>query len=283
LLEQKRKEIEEIPRRTFKYGSTDRHKLDVYHPMIHSEETKVLIWVYGGGFVTGERQMPAPVDLAYAFIGSYFARQGFITVIPDYRLVPNVRFPGQVEDVRDAILWTIKHPEHLTAASSPNPDVQGIYLMGHSAGAGNAFTAMILPGNGGSTELYHNIAGMILCAGTHGFRALAPEDSFWEVLTQNWGGPEEIEANSPTGLLSRASESVVSSLPKVLVVEGEREPDWLLAAGKEFRDTLEARTGKKVEKITAKGHNHLSYNWALGTGEGEEWAEEVVKWIGMSK
>jgi hypothetical protein len=57
----------------------------------------------------------------------------------------------------------------------------------------------------------------------------------------------------------------------------------LLTAGREFRNVLEAQTGKKVERIVAKGHNHLSYNWALGTGEGEEWAEEVVKWIGASQ
>jgi acetyl esterase/lipase len=227
--------------------------------------------------------MPAPVDLAYAMVGSYFARRGFVTVIPDYRLVPNARFPAQPEDVRDAILWTIKHPEHLTTSKSPNPDVQNLYLMGHSAGAANAFAATVLPDTEDSALLRPSIASMILCAGTHSFNAIPAGESLWEVLEQNWGGRAEIAANSSVGLLSSASDSVVASLPKVLVVEGEREPEWVLTAGREFRDVLEARTGKKVERIVAKGHNHLSYNWALGTGEGEEWAEEVVKWIGASQ
>jgi acetyl esterase/lipase len=243
----------------------------------------VLIWVYGGGYSSGERQLPAPADLAYALIGSYFARRGFVVVIPDYRLVPNVRFPGQAEDIRDAIIWTTKHPEHLTAACSPNPDVQNIYLMGHSAGASNVFTAVVLPDNEDSDLSRRSIAGLIMCAGTHSFHDLSPEYSLWEVLADYWGGPEEIKANCSSGLLSSASDSVITSLPKLLVVEAEREPDWLLSAGKEFRGTLEARTGKKVEMIVAKGHNHVSYNLALGTGQGEQWAEEVVKWIGMSK
>jgi acetyl esterase/lipase len=223
--------------------------------------------------------MPAPADLAYGMVGSYFARRGFVTVIPDYRLVPNARFPDQPEDVRDAILWTIKHPEHLTTSQSPDPDVQNIYLMGHSAGASNAFAATVLPDTEDSASLRPSIAGMILCAGAHSFDGLATGDPLWEVLEQNFGGRAEIAANGSMGLLASASDSVVASLPKVLVVEGEWEPDWLLATGREFRDFLEARTGKKVERVVGKGHNHLSYNWALGTGEGEEWAEEVVKWI----
>jgi len=241
-----------------------------------------LIWVYGGGYSSGERRIPESADLGYACVGSYFARRGFITVIPDYRLVPNVRFPGQAEDIRDAVIWTIQHAEHLTTTSTPNPDVQGIYLMGHSAGAANALTALVLPESADSAVLRHSIAGMILCAGTHSFRALSSESPIWEPLVQYWGDRKEIEANASTGLVSSASDSVVTSLPEVLVVEGEREPGWLLTVGKEFREILEARTGKKVERIVAKGHNHISYNWVLGTGEGEEWAEEVIRWIGTS-
>ena len=227
--------------------------------------------------------MPAPNDLVYAIIGSYFARRGFVVVIPDYRLVPNVRFPGQAEDVCSAVIWTMKHPEHLSSASSPDPDVQNIYLMGHSAGAGNAFAAVVLPDNEDSAAVRRNIAGLILCAGTHSFHDLPSDSPFWEVLVDYWGEREKIEPNSSLGLLSSAADSVISSLPKVLVVEGEREPDWLLAAGREFRDALEARTKKKVGFIIEKGHNHISGNLALGTGQGEEWAEEVLQWIGMSK
>ena len=227
--------------------------------------------------------MPAPNDLVYAFIGSYFARRGFVVVIPDYRLVPNVRFPGQAEDVRNAAIWTIKNPELLTTACSPNPDVQNIYLMGHSAGASNAFTAVVLPDNEDSAVLRRNIAGLILSAGVHSLHDLPPDSSFWDVLADYCGGREKIEASTSLALFRSAADSVISSLPKLLIVEAEREPDWLLAAGKKFRDALEARTGKKVELIVGKGHNHISGNLALGTGQGEEWAEEVLKWIGISK
>ncbi|KAG6806417.1 hypothetical protein H0H92_011429, partial [Tricholoma furcatifolium] len=80
LLEVNRAKIEEIPRKTFQYGYTDRHKLDVYYPLVPSDsgKTSILVWVYGGSFVTGNRRMPPPNDMGYMALGSFFARRGFI-------------------------------------------------------------------------------------------------------------------------------------------------------------------------------------------------------------
>ena len=36
--------------------------------------------------------------------------------------------------------------------------------------------------------------------------------------------------------------------------------------------------GRKVRYDIMKGHNHISPNCALMTGEGEEWAESVAVW-----
>ena len=57
-------------------------QLDVYYPIAPSTsgKTQILVWVYGGGFITGARQMPAPMDLGYACVGAYFARRGFIVL-----------------------------------------------------------------------------------------------------------------------------------------------------------------------------------------------------------
>ncbi|RDB21772.1 putative isoprenylcysteine alpha-carbonyl methylesterase ICME [Hypsizygus marmoreus] len=280
LLEEKRAEIQEIPRSTFKYRSTDRHQLDVYYPITREDKTQILVWIYGGGFTTGERQMPAPFDLVYANVGAYFARRGFITIIPDYRLAPDTVFPGAAEDVRDAIRWAIKHPEHLTTQNSPNPDTKNIFLMGHSAGAAHAFTALVLPNADDSTPLQSSVAGAILCAGAFDF---APDDPMLDTVKQYWGGFEQAKENDPMGLLASASQSVVASLPRIVLVVGEREPSSLLQVNQDFSQALESRTGKKPAKIVGQGHNHLSVNLTLGTGGGEKWAEEVIAWIRKSE
>jgi len=61
-------------------------------------------------------------------------------------------------------------------------------------------------------------------------------------------------------------------------VEGEWEPDWLLDAGKALQQTLTDGTQQPNEKIVALGHNHISLIWALSTGQGEQWGEDVVGW-----
>lgn len=110
------------------YGPDERHRLDVYLPEQAARRAPVMVFLYGGGWNSGERS-------DYGFVGRAFAAQGFVTVIPDYRLVPQVRFPAFVEDGALALRWVRDH----IAAYGGVPS--GIALSGHSAGA---YTAMML-------------------------------------------------------------------------------------------------------------------------------------------
>jgi hypothetical protein len=48
----------------------------------------------------------------------------------------------------------------------------------------------------------------------------------------------------------------------------------------DFTKLARERLGEdKVVANVAKKHNHISLNWALSAGEGEEWGEDVAKWI----
>ena len=68
----------------------------------------------------------------------------FITVIPDYRLVPNVKFPEPVEDLRDAIAWIVEHGENITRGTNIQGDFENIFAMGHSAGSTYLLTMIVL-------------------------------------------------------------------------------------------------------------------------------------------
>lgn len=104
------------------YGPDERHMLDVYVPEQGAKKAQVMVFLYGGGWNNGERS-------DYAFVGRAFAAQGFVTVIPDYRLVPQVRFPAFVEDGALALRWVRDH------IARYGGDATGIALSGHSAGA----------------------------------------------------------------------------------------------------------------------------------------------------
>ena len=102
-------------------------KLDIYAPphTAPNAHLPVVIFYYGGGWVAGSRG-------GYGFAGSAYAGQGFVTVVPDYRLVPGVRFPAFLQDSAMAVKWTRDH------IADYGGDPNRIAVAGHSAGAYNA-------------------------------------------------------------------------------------------------------------------------------------------------
>jgi acetyl esterase/lipase len=80
LHEDNRSNIESTPREEFNYGAHPRQKLDLYTPEQVSEDTPIMVFVYGGGFVQGNKRLPAAPKaegLAYANIGHYFSVSSF--------------------------------------------------------------------------------------------------------------------------------------------------------------------------------------------------------------
>jgi acetyl esterase/lipase len=103
------------------FGTDPRQRLDVHAPK-GAAKAPVLVFFYGGSWASGRRQ-------DYRFAGRALAAQGFVTVVPDYRLVPQVRFPAFLEDGAAALAWTAAN----IARFGGNPAAIGV--SGHSAGA----------------------------------------------------------------------------------------------------------------------------------------------------
>jgi acetyl esterase/lipase len=113
------------------YGPDPRQKLDIYAAG-RSGRSPTAVFVYGGSWNNGDRQ-------AYSFMGRALAANGITTVIPDYRLVPQVRYPEFIVDVASALRWA----EENVGSYGGNP--RHIVLVGHSAGAYNAVMVVLAP------------------------------------------------------------------------------------------------------------------------------------------
>ena len=107
--------------RALPYGDDPRQVLDVYAPR-RAGPWPVMVFFYGGAWDSGHRQ-------GYAFAARALAAKGFVVVVPDYRLVPQVRYPGFVEDGAAAVRWARGH------AAAFGGDAGRVVLAGHSAGA----------------------------------------------------------------------------------------------------------------------------------------------------
>lgn len=107
--------------RDIAFGSDPRQALDVYTPE-KGGNLPVIVFFYGGSWSSGARG-------DYAFAARALAAQGFVVVVPDYRLVPQVRFPAFIEDGAAALAWTVAN------IAQYRGDPGRIAVSGHSAGA----------------------------------------------------------------------------------------------------------------------------------------------------
>ena len=116
------------------YGNGPRQSLDIWVPenAKAGDKLPVVVFIYGGGWNSGERE-------SYGFAGRALAQKGFVVVIPDYRLSPKAQWPDFLEDSAAAVAWTHMHIGSLAG------DPDRIALMGHSAGAYNAVMLALDP------------------------------------------------------------------------------------------------------------------------------------------
>lgn len=99
------------------------HTYDVPH---RPRPSGALIWIHGGGFITGS------AGSAHDFCSQVALEQGVLVVNVDYRLAPEHPFPAGFEDCYDALLWLHAHAHEMGV------DPNRIVIAGASAGGGLA-------------------------------------------------------------------------------------------------------------------------------------------------
>lgn len=132
------------------YAGGPRGKLDVYVQQNPKANSPVVMFIYGGGWNRGERW-------EYEFVGRALASRGFVVVIPDYRLVPEVTYPAFLYDVAVAAKWVEDN------ISTFGGNSEKFFLAGHSAGAYNAVMLGLDPAflrDAGATLTVRGVAGL---------------------------------------------------------------------------------------------------------------------------
>ena len=159
-----------VPRGTYRlegdiaYGTSERQRLDVYLPVEAAAGAPVLVFFYGGHWTRGSRS-------DYRFVGEALASAGVVTVVPDYRLSPQVHWADILRDCAAATRWAVSAARRLGA--SP----ERVFLMGHSAGGYNAGMLALDPRWLRERDLQpRNLAGWIGLAGAYDFLPIRDPD-----------------------------------------------------------------------------------------------------------
>lgn len=177
------------------YGSQNRQNLDIYVPkQATAEKLPVVIFFYGGSWDSGDKE-------DYLFAAEAFASKGYLTVVPNYRVYPEVKFPEVMQDPALAAYWV------KTNISAYGGDTNQIFMVGHSAGA-HLLTMLAL--NKDYLQQQHlkpkDFTGYIGLAGPYDFLPLTsarlkeifgPEDMQWKSQPIHY----VVDGNNPPLLL----------------------------------------------------------------------------------
>ena len=116
-----------IATRDIAFTAHPRNKLDVYSPTSVSNSSNirqkpVVVFFYGGAWESGDKS-------SYLFVAEALTSRGYVVVIPNYRVYPEVIFPAYMEDAALAVKWTFDN------IAQHGGDPAKVFVMGHSAGA----------------------------------------------------------------------------------------------------------------------------------------------------
>ena len=176
--------------RNVAFGPEPHQRLDVYAPRRGKGATPapIAVFFYGGSWDTGKRT-------DYGWVGQALASRGFVTILPDYGLYPQVRYPGFLEDGALAVRWAQDH------AAEFGGDPSRIVLVGHSAGAYNA--AMIaldsryLKAAGVDPKHIKALGGL---SGPYDFLPLTDP-----IAERTFGEAKDLAATQPTSFVTKDS------------------------------------------------------------------------------
>lgn len=250
---------------------SSRLRLDVFSPdqtgALQKGPLPVLIFVHGGGWFTGDKDFFG----VHRGVARALARRGYVVVVPNYRLSPEVKHPVHVQDVGRAFAWTMKN------VARHGGDPSRVILMGHSAGAHLVSLLATDPeqwgkaADGPAAGDFSKIAGVVGLCGVYMIPAaneylgLAGKVGLAEQLGGVKGpdgqvfNPFKIAFGDDEKICSKASPITHArkGLPPFLLMVAERDLPGLDYMAKEF-DTALTASGNSSQVMTIAETNHVS-------------------------
>ena len=251
------------------YGSANNTplKLDIWYPRDNPNPTPTLVYIHGGGWIFGSKEVAA-----YQLLP--FLEKGWRVVNVEYRMAGNSLAPGAVEDVRCALRWIFR------SAKQWNFDTSKIVLTGHSAGGHLSLIAGMLPaGSELDNRCYGDekmrVAAIINWYGITDVNDLIQGENLKNYAVM-WMGSQKDAAE----IAKRVSPLtyVRNDLPPIFTVHGDKDDVVPYPHALRLKEALDkAKIPNKLHTIKGGGHGMFQLNEYVST------YEEIWKFLRENK
>lgn len=248
--------------------------LDIFRPKAASDARPAIVWVHGGGFVSGNRNIVAE----YLKI---LAGQGFVTITVDYTIAPEARYPTPVRQTNKALGYVVAN------AARYGIDPDRILVGGDSAGAQIAAQVATIATNPAYANAVgiapsvgpERIKGAILFCGAHDVTMLNLDGTlgpFLRAVVWAYGGKRDA-MDDPQFRLMALPDHVTRDFPPAFITAGNGDP--LLGQSERLANSLK-KAGAPVETlffakdhVPALGHE---YQFDLDSAAGKQAFDRIV-------
>jgi acetyl esterase/lipase len=246
------------------------------HGAVAGARKPAVIYIHGGALIMGSRK---PLGSPFP---SQLLERGFVIVSIDYRLAPETKLPGIIEDVQDAWRWVREQgPKRFGI------DTDRIATAGASAGGYltlmSGFCLEPPPralvsyfGYGDITARWYSEPSEFyrrqpLISKQEAFRSVGPtvlseppaqsrRERFYLYCRQNGIWPNEVAGYDPQTEVRRFDRycpirNVTAKYPPTLLIHGTEDTDVPYSESKNMAEKL-ARAGVRYELITVQGAGH---------------------------
>lgn len=214
------------------YGERPREKLDLLFPENVVSGAPLHVFVHGGYWRSGEKEL-------YRLVAETPLSAGAVTALVEYDLMPGKRLDTLVGQVRSALLWLQEN------AASFGADPNRISVSGHSAGA-HLSSYLAAVGTGESGPRLPDIKAMLLLSGIYDLKDIP--GSFLK--------NEAAMTHEEAALWSPLSSTQLPGPHRIVAFGGDETSPFLEQAA-----ALEAKlraAGQSTELLNVSSRNHMN-------------------------
>ena len=233
-------------------GGQSRQWLDLYHIPTATNPTPVVVWLHGGGWLSGNENLPRALALTNHNVAIASISYRYTTNQPGSGYPANLPHPAQIHDVKAALRWLRAN------AAQFNLDPNRIGIWGYSAGGHLA----VLAGTTGHTNLFEvgenlgqssRVQAVADMSGPASLSLATANQQTTGFFTLLLGAPAA--SNPPTLASVNPMAHVRPGAPPFLIIHGEADPEVAIAHSEQLHNAL-TNTGLSSLFVRLPGIGH---------------------------